>query len=80
MGIKNLLNRGDGFRGVRLAKRSAESSLGSGRERFAEIIRGLNESLDLRLERLKIHIADFRKCLSLCDLTGDKEAQYGSFP
>ena len=80
MGIKDLLNRGDGFCFVRLANRLGESSLGFCRERFAEIIRGLNESLDLRLKRLKIYIADYMKCLSLCNLTGDKEAQDGTFP
>jgi hypothetical protein len=62
-----------------LAKRLVEASLGFGGERFAKIILGLNETLDLRFERLMIHIADGWKYLSLCDLTGEKEAEDGSF-
>lgn len=61
LGIKDLLDSGDGFVGVRLAKRLAELFLNFRRKRFAKIILGLNESLNLRLERLKIHIMDFRK-------------------
>ena len=61
LGIKDLLNSSDGIGVVRLTKRLVEAPLGLGGERFAEIILGLNESLNLRLERLKIHIMDFRK-------------------
>jgi len=62
-----------------LAKRLVEASLGLGGERFAKIILGLNESLDLRFERLKIHIADRGKCLRVCDLTHGKKTQDGGF-
>jgi len=58
LGIKDLLNSSDGISVVRLAKRLVEAPLGLGGERFAEIILGLNESVNLRFKRLKIHIAD----------------------
>ena len=61
MSVKDLLHFGNGNGGVCLAKRLIESFLHLRRKRFAKIILGLNESLNLRLQRLKGHIMDFRK-------------------
>ena len=61
LSVKDLLHFGNGNGGVCFAKRLIESFLHLRRKRFAKIILGLNESLNLRLQRLKCHIMDFRK-------------------
>ena len=65
LSVKDLLHFGNGNGGVCLAKRLIESFLHLRRKRFAKIILGLNEPLNLRPQRLKIYISDFGKCLRM---------------
>ena len=61
LGIEDLLHLSDGLGGVRLAKRLVEPFLHLRRKRFAQVIFGLNEPLNLRLQRLKSDVMDFGK-------------------